>query len=136
MRANRKTGSRPEARLRSALHARGLRFRKNLRLSTPTIRVVPDIVFTRARVTIFVDGCYWHSCPEHGTAPASNISYWQTKLAGNVARDRRVDSALRIEGWSVVRIWEHDVVHDVAAVVQHVEPHVTGGAITCAPRLP
>lgn len=114
MRANRRAGTRPEEQLRSALHRRGLRFRKDLPIVTPTRRVRPDIVFTRARVAVFVDGCFWHRCPEHGAIPRANAAYWVRKLERNVVRDRAVDEALAAEGWTVLRIWEHEPV--VAAV--------------------
>lgn len=81
------------------------------------VRVRPDIVFTRARVAVFVDGCFWHSCPLHGRVPKSNLAYWIPKLEGNRARDDRVNSALASNGWVVVRIWEHDNVDAAAEVV-------------------
>jgi DNA mismatch endonuclease, patch repair protein len=70
--------------------------------------VRPDIVFTRQKVAVFVDGCFWHRCPEHGTSPRFNSSYWQTKLDRNVERDREVDDALQADGWMTLRIWEHE----------------------------
>lgn len=108
MRRNRRQGTRPEARLRSELHRLGLRYRKDdpIRASNRTVR--PDVVFTRARVAVFVDGCFWHSCPLHGSTPRTNDSYWRAKLEMNVARDRAVDEALREEGWVVLRYWEHE----------------------------
>lgn len=69
----------------------------------------PDFVFRRARVAVFVDGCFWHDCPEHCRMPATNRAYWRTKIARNRARDRRADLALRAAGWRVVRVWEHSV---------------------------
>jgi DNA mismatch endonuclease, patch repair protein len=108
MRGNRKRDTRPETALRARLHAKGLRFRKNHRIDLPGLRVRPDVVFTRKRVAVFVDGCFWHGCPRHGTKPASNTWYWSSKLATNVARDRRVDDGLRGFGWTVIRIWEHE----------------------------
>ncbi|MFC4785369.1 very short patch repair endonuclease [Nocardioides sp. MAHUQ-72] len=108
MLGNRRTGTKPEVALRSALHAAGLRFRKDYRLDLGTTKVRPDIVFTRAKVAVFVDGCFWHSCPTHGTQPKRNTDYWGPKLARNVARDREHDSALTGHGWTVVRIWEHE----------------------------
>lgn len=109
MRANRKLDSRPELRIRSALHAKGLRFRKNLLLRFAALSVRPDVVFPRRRVAVFVDGCFWHSCPEHGTRPRFNSDYWDAKLARNVDRDRRVDEALVSNGWISVRVWEHEL---------------------------
>jgi DNA mismatch endonuclease (patch repair protein) len=108
MRANHRSDTTPEKRLRSALHARGLRFRCDLRLDLGHVRVRPDIVFTRRRVAVFVDGCYWHGCPDHGTLPASNRGYWIAKIAANRARDRRADVALAAAGWIVIRVWEHE----------------------------
>jgi DNA mismatch endonuclease (patch repair protein) len=108
MEANRRTDTTPERLLRSTLHARGLRFRKDRRLDLGGKRVRPDLVFGPARVAVFVDGCFWHRCPEHATHPASNTEYWQEKFARNVARDRADDAALVAAGWTVIRIWEHE----------------------------
>lgn len=107
MLGNRRTDTKPEVALRSALHASGLRFRKDHLLDLGKVRLRPDIVFTRARVAVFVDGCYWHSCPEHRTTPKRNADYWVPKLARNVERDREHDAALDEAGWTVVRVWEH-----------------------------
>ncbi len=68
----------------------------------------PDIVFVSARVAVYVDGCFWHECPEHGSAPKANREWWAEKLRANVERDRRHDAALRAAGWEVIRIWEHE----------------------------
>ncbi len=68
-----------------------------------------DVLFRRARVVVFVDGCFWHSCPQHGTMPKSNRTWWEQKLRANVDRDRRADAALKESGWRVVRIWEHEI---------------------------
>ena len=108
MRGNRRRDTRPELRVRSELHRRGLRFRKELAIEANGIRVHADVVFPRARVAVFIDGCYWHSCPEHGTSPRNNVDYWTRKLAGNHERDRRVDAALTASGWCVIRVWEHE----------------------------
>jgi len=108
--ANRKRDTRPEVSLRSALHRRGLRFRKDLLLRCSNgVKVRPDIVFTASRVAVFVDGCFWHGCPDHGTVPRSNVDYWRPKFEANVARDRRADDALAQDGWLVIRVWEHEV---------------------------
>jgi DNA mismatch endonuclease, patch repair protein len=107
MRANPKRDTRPERLLRSALHARGYRFRKQLLIEAGTVRVYADVAFPRHRTAVFVDGCFWHCCPAHGNTPRANTSYWAPKLARNVERDRRVSEALRAAGWKVVRIWEH-----------------------------
>ena len=109
MAAIRRTDTKPEIALRSALHRSGWRFRKDLSIRLGTKRVRPDIVFTRAKVAIFVDGCFWHCCPEHGAAPGQNTGYWGPKLQGNVDRDRRNDVALSQANWQVIRIWEHEL---------------------------
>ena len=69
----------------------------------------PDFVFPKARLALFVDGCFWHGCPKHGNTPANNRAFWKKKMAANKARDRRVNRILRRDGWRVVRIWEHDL---------------------------
>ncbi|HZX02249.1 very short patch repair endonuclease [Kribbella sp.] len=108
MQAIRRTDTKPEILLRSALHRSGYRFRKDLSVHTSSRRVRPDIVFTARKVAVFVDGCFWHCCPEHGRNPSVNSQYWSPKLQRNVERDRLADSALGADGWSVVRIWEHE----------------------------
>jgi len=118
MRANRKRDSRPEVALRSLLHRRGLRFRKNLRVRLSELAVVADIVFPRAQLAVFIDGCFWHSCPLHGTQPRQNQPYWRSKLAGNLERDARVNSALTAAGWTVLRIWEHSTTEAAAELVE------------------
>jgi DNA mismatch endonuclease, patch repair protein len=118
MRANRRVNTKPELALRRALHALGYRYRKDYRLDLASgVRVRPDIVFTARRVAVFVDGCFWHCCPEHGTQPASNTWYWEPKLARNVERDRAADTALAGAGWTVVRFWEHESIDAAVAVV-------------------
>src|SRR4051794_23694621 len=108
MRGNRRRDTAPEVALRSALHARGWRFRVDLPLRTREARSRPDIVFTRRGVAVFVDGCFWHGCPEHGVKPKANAAFWREKIHANRARDRRNDSDLRAAGWTVVRVWEHE----------------------------
>ena len=108
MRANRRTDTRPERELRSALHALGLRFRKDHPVRAGGRLVRPDVVFTGQRLAVFLDGCYWHACPEHGTRPSRNRGYWSEKLARNVSRDQAVNAALGAAGWQVIRIWEHE----------------------------
>lgn len=109
MKGNRKRDTKPEIALRSALHRAGLRFRKDFPIRPDAGRMIrADIVFTRARLAVLVDGCFWHSCPAHGTKPRSNTDYWELKLARNTERDREVDERLRGDGWLVVRVWEHE----------------------------
>lgn len=118
MRSNRKIDTKPEVNLRSELHRRGLRFRKH---SVPAIegrRIVVDIVFPRSRLAVFVDGCFWHSCPDHGTMPTANSWYWGPKLRRNVERDHDVSARLRSAGWRVLRVWEHRSVWEAADMVE------------------
>lgn len=107
-RANRRRDTGPELRIGSALHARGMRYRRDFPVIAGDVRVRPDFVFTRRRVAVFVDGCYWHGCPDHGNIPKANSGYWTSKIARNRARDARVSDALRDSGWDVVRVWEHE----------------------------
>src|SRR5258707_14817102 len=114
-RPNRRADTKPELALRRALHGLGLRYRKDYRLDLADgVRVRPDIVFTARKVAVFVDGCFWHCCPEHGSQPAANTWYWEPKLRRNVDRDRAADTALGQAGWTVIRFWEHESI-DVAA---------------------
>lgn len=105
MRANRSRDTSPERRLRSALHRRGLRYRVHRRPEAD-LRTTADVLFAPARMAVYVDGCFWHSCPAHGVSPKANGDWWRQKLEANVARDRRNDAALRSRDWEVVRVWE------------------------------
>lgn len=105
----------PELALRRELFRRGLRYRTHLPLPGR-----PDVCFTRARLAVFVDGCFWHRCPQHATIPRSNTQWWQDKLQGNVQRDARQSQALRDLGWTVLRIWEHVPPSAAADLVERV----------------
>lgn len=94
----------PEMALRRVLHSRGLRYRVNYRALPGT----PDIAFTRAKIAVFVDGCFWHRCPEHGTMPQNNREWWREKLDRNRERDAEKDAALDELGWLTVHVWEHE----------------------------
>lgn len=118
MQAIRRTDTKPEIRLRSALHRSGFRFRKDLQIRTSARRARPDIVFTARKLAIFVDGCFWHCCPEHGRQPSVNTGYWSPKLQRNVERDRLTDAALRADGWRVVRLWEHESTEHAVTVIK------------------
>lgn len=118
MSAIRRTNTKPEVALRSVLHRRGRRFRKDFRLDLPGMRVRPDLVFTRCRLAIFVDGCFWHACPDHGRQPTRNEWYWSSKLHRNVERDRAADQALIAAGWKVLRVWEHTSAEQAADLVE------------------
>jgi DNA mismatch endonuclease (patch repair protein) len=117
MQAIRRTDTKPEVRIRSALHRAGYRFRKDLKLDTSSMRVRPDIVFTRHKVAVFIDGCFWHCCPEHGRHPKVNKGYWSPKLESNVDRDKRATAALETDGWLVIRIWDHVPTTEAAQVI-------------------
>ena len=98
----------PELALRRLLHARGLRYRVDAS-PLPELRRRADLVFRPARIAVFVDGCFWHGCPQHGARPThANPDYWAGKIASNKARDRDTDQRLRAAGWISVRIWEHE----------------------------
>jgi DNA mismatch endonuclease, patch repair protein len=114
MKGNRRANTRPELAVRSELHGRGLRFRKDVVLRTPEVRTTADIVFPRQWLAIFIDGCFWHQCPEHSHVPRANLGYWERKLARTVERDARVTSRLREAGWTVLRIWEHVAAKEAA----------------------
>jgi len=121
MRGNKGKDTKPELKVRSALHRRGYRFRKDYAVQTDGGRVQVDIAFPRRRVAIFIDGCFWHRCPEHGRTPKTNSAYWSEKLRRNAERDDRVDALLRDQGWTVLRVWEHvataEAVNAVAAAL-------------------
>jgi DNA mismatch endonuclease (patch repair protein) len=118
MRGNRADSS-VERALRSGLHQRGLRFRKHL-APLRGVRCRPDVVFTRARVAVFVDGCFWHQCSAHFRPSTHNAEWWSAKLRRNVERDREHDRALIDAGWIVVRVWEHENVEAAADRVRDV----------------
>ena len=107
----------PEIALRSELHRRGFRFRIDRR-PVPGVRSRADLVLGPAKVAVYVDGCFWHRCPEHGTMPKANADFWDRKLKRNQERDLEVDRLLDERGWKVVRIWEHE---DVTAAADRVE---------------
>jgi DNA mismatch endonuclease (patch repair protein) len=117
MRANPSKDTLPELRLRSLLHRRGYRFRANARLEASGLHVQPDLVFRGQRLAVFVDGCFWHSCPEHGNTPRANAHYWVPKLRRVLARDHAVGEALARDGWRVLRVWEHTPLEDAVALV-------------------
>lgn len=105
--------TKPELALRRTLHAMGLRFRVD-RAVIPGVRRRPDIVFGPAKVAVFVDGCFWHRCPEHGTLPKANSEWWADKLQRNVERDADTDRRLADLGWLAVHVWEHEASADAA----------------------
>jgi DNA mismatch endonuclease (patch repair protein) len=107
METQRQRDTKVELALRRELHARGLRYRIHRRV-IPGLRREADILFPRARVAIFVDGCFWHGCPKHGTWPRENAAWWREKIERNVSRDRHTDDTLESAGWRSIRVWEHE----------------------------
>lgn len=123
MQANRGRDTRPEIAVRRAVHALGLRYKVDAR-PLPRLNRRADLVFTRAKVAVFVDGCFWHGCPDHHTVAKANATYWADKVRNNGERDADTDRLLVEAGWTVVRAWEHE---DVAAVAQRVVLAVRAG---------
>lgn len=117
MKANRGRDTKPEMAVRRALHALGYRYRVDVR-PEPNLNRRADLVFTRPKVAVFVDGCYWHGCPKHYTSPVTNASFWSGKIAGNRERDAETTRLLEAAGWSVVRAWEHEPTEDVVSRVR------------------
>ncbi|MGW9159164.1 very short patch repair endonuclease [Microbacterium sp. NPDC055665] len=115
MQANRRRDTQPELAVRRLLHSQGHRYRVDF----PPLggRRRADVVFTRLRIAVFVDGCFWHSCPMHSVPPKRNRDYWEPKLRRNVERDRETDVLLRAAGWQVLRFWEHEPATSVAVAI-------------------
>ena len=109
--------TRPELMLRRELHKRGLRYFVDRR-PVPSLRRRADLIFPRLHIAVFVDGCFWHCCPIHGTTPKSNRDWWINKLKLNVHRDRDTDSRLELAGWTVLRFWEHANVLETADEIE------------------
>jgi DNA mismatch endonuclease (patch repair protein) len=121
MRANRRRDTKPELALRRELHRRGLRYRVDYPI-LPRRRA--DIAFTRARVAVFVDGCFWHGCPLHHTVAVSNATFWASKVLANRRRDLDTNTRASAHGWRVIRLWEHE---DVATAADRVEAALRTG---------
>lgn len=117
MTGNRRRDTAPEMQVRRLLHASGLRYRVDVR-PLPELRRRADLVFRGIRLAVFIDGCYWHGCPEHGTTPRTNREYWSSKVAANRRRDEDTNLRLTEAGWHVARYWEHEPPADVALEVQ------------------
>jgi DNA mismatch endonuclease, patch repair protein len=119
MRTTKRRDTRPELAFRSALHAMGLRFQVDKKIDAN--RGKTDVAFPTERVAVYVDGCFWHACPDHGTIPKQNRDWWVAKLEANKARDLATTRALTAAGWRVIRFWEHD---DPVDAAQGVYDHV------------
>lgn len=107
MKAQSRRDTKPERAIRSLLFREGFRYRVDVAV-IPGTRRRADIVFRRAKVVVFIDGCFWHNCPEHGTWPKSSAAWWRAKINSNIERDRDTDRRLAQAGWRVVRVWEHE----------------------------
>ncbi len=112
--------TKPEVSLRKALWSAGLRYRLN-----PELPGRPDLVFLRSRLAVFVDGCFWHACPVHSTRPATNAEFWRKKIKSNIRRDKKVNRRLEELGWSVIRVWEHEIEENLDDVVRRVSDRIT-----------
>jgi DNA mismatch endonuclease (patch repair protein) len=119
MQGNKSRDTKPEIAVRCAVHAMGMRYRVAAR-PLVDVRRTADLVFRRARVAVFVDGCFWHGCPSHHTSPKTNTGYWTRKIEGNNARDRDTTALLKTAGWTVLRFWSHEEPQSVATRIVEV----------------
>lgn len=122
MRGNKRRDTAPEMAVRRLVHAAGLRYLVDAKPIAELNRRA-DLVFTRARVAVFIDGCFWHGCHQHGTSPRTNSAYWSAKIERNKARDLDTDRALLDAGWTVIRVWEHE---DPVGVADRIRKLVKG----------
>lgn len=116
MKSNRRRDTLPELAVRRLLHAAGVRYRVDF-APLHGLRSRADIVFTRRRIAVYIDGCFWHGCPLHASSPKTNTDYWLPKLAANAARDEEATQRLRHAGWTVLRFWEHENPVDVSSKI-------------------
>jgi DNA mismatch endonuclease (patch repair protein) len=119
MQSNKSRDTKPELALRSAVHALGLRYRVGAK-PLAGLRRTADLLFPSAKVAVFMDGCFWHGCPEHHTKATANATFWADKVSGNRARDRDTDERLEAAGWASVRVWEHESPAEAARRVESV----------------
>ena len=115
MRAIRGKDTKPELLLRKVLWHRGFRYRLKNKLPGK-----PDIIFPSERIAVFVDGCFWHGCPEHFQQPETNTAFWREKIEKNKERDKKVDTTLESDGWRVLRFWEHEVTKNLGNCVNRI----------------
>ncbi len=139
MLGNKRRDTKPELAVRRLLHAQGLRYRVDFRPTT-AVRSRADIVFTKQRVAVFIDGCFWHGCPLHATYPRANAAYWLPKLARNKERDADVTRLLEDLGWAVLRFWEHqapeEAASETAALVRRLRGAGARRRIDSSPTVP
>ncbi len=132
MRSNRGRDTKPELRVRRLVHARGMRYRVNVR-PVPGFRRTADLLFSKARVIVLIDGCFWHGCAVHYTSPKTNREFWAAKIQQNRARDVETVALLEEEGWRVLRFWEHCDPVDIAdAIEKAVRPTLSSARRTKA----
>jgi DNA mismatch endonuclease (patch repair protein) len=118
MRRTKRSGTQPELALRSALHRQGLRFVVDRPVPGCSRRRRADVLLRGARIAVFIDGCFWHSCPEHSHLPKTNTNWWRLKFRGVVRRDRDTNERVAAAGWLVVRVWEHEDPAEAARVIE------------------
>ncbi|WP_328582127.1 very short patch repair endonuclease [Streptomyces sp. NBC_00370] len=116
MQAIKSRDTKPEQVVRRLVHAQGLRYRVAAK-PLPDLRRTADMVFRPAKVAVFIDGCYWHGCPDHYVPPKTNVGYWSDKVARNMARDRDTNRRLGEAGWTVLRFWEHESPGECASAI-------------------
>lgn len=124
MRSNRRRDTRPELAVRRILHAAGYRYRVDFTIDPSNRRRKVDMAFTRARLAVFIDGCFWHGCPLHATIPVRNREYWEPKLQRNIKRDRATTESLEHLGWTVIRVWEHTPPAEAAMTISSKLDHL------------
>jgi DNA mismatch endonuclease (patch repair protein) len=129
MQGNKARDTSPELAVRKLLHAQGLRYRVNYR-PLKELRRTADIAFTRKKIAVLIDGCFWHGCPDHYTRPAANREFWDAKIARNKTRDAETDRAFTAAGWTVLRFWEHRGAEEVAGTIVAL---VLGGEVAVWP---
>lgn len=132
MRANKRRDTSIELAVRRRLHAAGLRYRVDFVADRTDRRRRADIVFTRARIAVFIDGCFWHGCSEHYVEPKTNVEYWRPKIARNMERDRQSVERLEADGWRVLRFWEHE---DPDVVAERIAAEVRAQGPQAAPQV-
>jgi DNA mismatch endonuclease (patch repair protein) len=114
----RRSGTACELALRKALHNAGYRYRLNRGIGLPG---TPDLVLSSLQLAIFVDGCFWHGCRQHGSVPKTNTKFWTAKIDRNRQRDKQVDRLLKAAGWKVLRVWEHEIRLDASKVLKRIK---------------
>ena len=119
MSKNRGSDTKPELILRKALWQEGFRYRLRSKLPGK-----PDLTFRKHRLVVFVDGCFWHGCPEHYKEPKSSAVFWKNKIDKNIARDQQVNRMLREDGWRVIRLWEHQIKHDLGRCIREISEQI------------